>query len=922
MRTRNPLTVFRLDASPIRLRVGAGDRLTSVAASHGTVWAGTQRGRLFRYEGSTGAVEEAHGTLGDGSSIARIYADGRTRAALILTSSADAFYARAAGQLRPRTVPKLRGMRCTAAAWAPGNGKRSTILLGTALGSLFCFTFDDYNERDDNVERLWAAPGGEAVDGVRVERVAGKLVAIVATRSKMYAFFDQDNLHKLFAAQTVSAVQRASDIGSMKPSAVIPLPSELVFMSGSSPLSSRRFVWAGGAGVTHAQLAVRRRRGSKSSSGASVVASVVDKATLTWGALKDAAGSGAPLAVNLTTWHVLVLYPGSIYAFNHISGSLTQRLDVWSPAAELREGRDVGDTDGSQTEFLAAPAAGMARDVASDVLWVFSEDGQLARVMAGDNQHADAWQAATDVGKFDLAMNLAPMVAPGAVVTTRQAVLRAQAENAASGGDWEAAASLFAKTEKPVEEVVLAIYDAALQDEEASRSSNKEERIGAVTRAKMIEYIIEYLVRKLDQIDNTRYTQRTLIATVLVQLYAGRISGEVDAPKRQEIRNDFRAFLADHHPDLDVRTALDILANHACLEDAKILTELAGEPALALESAVQRMDIGDALNVLRVSSEKGDKDTAEKAIALLTHSLVQISPNRVCEVVRKAQLGKVEHLRLLSSLARTARTTVDGEKRKESYEAAVAYVDKALQSEEAGSFSWGEIVKFLFALHAEHQEEEEAERSVEKILKPLPDDVRTSKIGRNCLTCALRATLSSRLMRPAVSLYVLLGQTEAAVKLAIRDAPELAEKTLAAEGGHLTKAKQRVLWKEIAAQSKEAVAVSERSLGALAVHDVLDGMEGFETASAQVKRAVVKELGEHRRVASESKMEAQKAVEASERLRKDVKRAKKWRAARTTNAVLSCGHVNETKQCGRCGDSLIDELDSPFDEDPALDLPL
>ena len=87
-----------------------------------------------------------------------------------------------------------------------------------------------------------------------------------------------------------------------------------------------------------------------------------------WGVLKDTTESVAPLDVNLTAWQVLVLYPGSIYVYNHISGALTQRLDICAPGvASLREGRDEGDAI-EASELLAAPAGGLVRDVASDVL--------------------------------------------------------------------------------------------------------------------------------------------------------------------------------------------------------------------------------------------------------------------------------------------------------------------------------------------------------------------------------------------------------------------------------------------------------------------------------------------------------------------------------------------------------------------------
>ena len=257
----------------MRLRVGEDDCVSAVAAAHSTMSTGTECSRFFQYEGATGAVDEV-GHLASGACITRFYADPGTRAGLTLASIGDAFHVRAGGPLRPQVVAKLRGMRFSAAAWAPaGEGRKRNVLLGTALRSLFFLTFDE-DDRVDSVERQWVAPGGEAVDGVRVERVDGKLVAIVTTRSKLYAFYDQEKLEDLFAAQTVTPVQRAPD-GAPKPaSGELPMPSELLFISGSSALASKRFVWAGGAGVTHAQLAVRRRRAAPAevTAGASVVA--------------------------------------------------------------------------------------------------------------------------------------------------------------------------------------------------------------------------------------------------------------------------------------------------------------------------------------------------------------------------------------------------------------------------------------------------------------------------------------------------------------------------------------------------------------------------------------------------------------------------------------------------------------------------
>lgn len=957
MHAQNNAPVFRLDASPIRLRVAADDRVTAVAASHGTVWAGTERGRLFRYDGSTGELSEARGVLSGGSSVRHIYADPRTRAALVFVTSADAFHARAVGPLRPRLLTRLRGLRCTAATWVPGGAKgnrqRNAALLGSALGSLFMLTFDDDNERDDAVERLWATPDDERIDGVRVERVAGKLVGVVATSTKVYIFHDAATPKELFAENTVAAVQReintsASDLS--EPART--LPAELHFMSGDAALASRRFVWAGCAGVTHAQLAVRRRRVARATSppksasptrtaapaAAAVVASLMDKAALSWGVLKDASGIGAPLAVNIAAWHVLVLYEDSVYAFNHISGALTQRFDVHSLSAELRETRDEADPDVHRVvepALLATRAAGLARDVVQDVLWIYSEDGELARIVATEAQNRDAWRAATDVGRFDLAMALAPLVARSgaaadadAVATTRQAVLRAQAEHAASGGNWEAAATLFAKTEKPLEEVILAIVDAAQRENGTSTSDPNAAPIETGKKAKMVSYIIEYLVRKLDQVDNSRHTQRALIATVLVQLYAGRVSAEMEDGHREILRKDFQNFLADHHADLDVRTALSILVRHGCLDEAHALAKLASKPVLALQSAVQRLNVDEAVRLLAEARARGDTDAATDAAGALSRTLVHEAPASVTGVLAHAATADeapvvVDHLSLLSSLMRSVRAQPTAEARKEAYDAAISHARKQLATTEAGSMTWSELLKFLFASHADQHDEIGARRTAEDALNAQPEHVLRSEAASCALSCALRSCLSARFWRVAVHLYVLLNQAEAAVTLALDVDPQLAEKTLASAA--LSPSKKKALWKLVAAKSDDPVAVTARSNAVLAVHDVLDGMQPFTVASERVKRAVASELLQNRRVTTTAHADAQAATAATDRLRADLQRARDWRGSRSNDAVLACGHPPPPNddaykmECARCGRHVIDTLDAPF-EDPVLEL--
>ncbi len=417
---------------------------------------------------------------------------------------------------------------------------------------------------------------------------------------------------------------------------------------------------------------------------------------------------------------------------------------------------------------------------------------------------------------------------------------------------------------------------------------------------------------------------------------AGRISGEVCEKTREETRKDFSNFLADRYTDLDIPTALTVLSRHNCLDEAKALSKLAAKPRYALQSAARRLCVEDTISLLEEARGKGDADEMNDAVSTLSHSLVHVAPGHIAETLAKVSVADdgnvsapVDHIRLLSALARTARSATTPETRKEAYDAAASYVKSVLRVVEALSSDWHELVKFLFALHVEFREESAAEASFAEILAPVELKTLPSAELSNTLSSVLRACLSARFRRLCVSLYLLLGLHDAAISLALDIDVRLAETTLAEVS--LPRGKLHALWRRVAARSDDPVAVVARSGGVLHVEDILKNMENFEVASEGVKTAVATELREHRRVAQKSEEEAQRALEATDKLRADLAHAKAWRKDRLPDAKLSCGHPNVAKtgvthvgdpnQCPRCGDDTIDSLDRPF-EDPLLDLPV
>lgn len=1012
--------VFALRVENVRLAIASSDAVTAVAASGALLWVGTSSGRLIRLDTVTGVEEEVRGRLGVGkldNAVWRIYADPYAHGALVILRNADGYHAHGTGLVRPRWLAKLRGLRCVSASWIrvpskhPGKKDVPVALLGTAFGALFSLTVDDKYEKDDVLQRLWVAPNGERIDGIRVEQVAGKFVGTVATTSALYLFSDALSLADLFTEGRTTVVNRAPDTGEeahKEEEAELVLPSELQFMTGNSGVASRRFVWAAAAGITHAQLSVKRRRndekpaaeqgeGSPRASRSTVIASVQDKDLISWARLKQTSGSAVPLACNLSAFHVLVLYPGSVYAFNQISGQLTQRITVWSPSgasvsaekksaewplgsrrrspipSELsspRGGRESGkrvslgwDEGASGAEVLSSPAAGFARDVLTDSLWIYTEDGEFSRLIASNEEQTEAWKAAKAMRRFDLAMALAPLVSSGlpddtTMFQTREAVLEAQANHAASEGDWDVAAQLYAKTNRPIESVILDIVEAcsgqarrktpAAQETELSSSLRD---LGIGPRLEMTKHIITYLVRKLDKTDCTKPMQRTIIATLLVQLYASQLSSETDEKLKEEVRTDFGHFLADRHKDLDTSTAIAILSKNGCHEEAWKLAVLSGDIVSASELLAQRGMIDQAISLLKNPAVTGDSDMMSQLIQSFSSLLVPQSPQKMSSAVARSlqkESYNVDHITVVQGLARVARGFRNEETANEAYHAATTYLFDLLHEWKVAagkgdpsiingkpSADWYNLVTFLFQLHAEFGTETEAQRSYDHLVAPrLTKDM--SEETHDALGAILRSAASGGFLRLCVFLYQALELHVTAIKLAVEIDVKLAESKVGLLGHtDMPENLKKSLWCLVASKSDDPVGVVERSKGLLHIEDVLTSMGQFESATERVKTAVANSLEEHKRLANVAKSDATSALEVTSSLREDLEKARAWQTERQQqrhghrhrSRLFSCGHrasvvlpEGKGKECALCGTQAVLSVSTLFDTGYALPL--
>lgn len=104
---------------------------------------------------------------------------------------------------------------------------------------------------------------------------------------------------------------------------------------------------------------------------------------------------------------------------------------------------------------------------------------------------------------------------------------------------------LYARTERPVQVVLLDVIHACGND-----------------RLLSAQLQVDYIVRRLDTIEKSQATQRSVVALLLVELYCSRISMLLPENGASKVQEEFKDFLADHADDLTFKTAMNIMTSH------------------------------------------------------------------------------------------------------------------------------------------------------------------------------------------------------------------------------------------------------------------------------------------------------------------------------------------------------------------------
>ena len=643
-------------------------------AAQGAVFVSTAKGQLLRLNTAGGDYEELELPRGTGNALQSVFVDPYTAHALILaTAGGDNFYV---FRSKCRPLTKMKGVQIASVAWLPPRSDppradAREVLIGTMGGVLCeavieptrtrhfkqCYTLSPPRpvlglqlEPFPSAPPLQPAHAGGATGGGMAAATAAaaeerKLYVMAVTATRCYEFVGGPNLDALFSEhRDIAPPSREVNPSAAQLAAEAPRTCLAFYRLPNRAASA--FGWLTAAGIYHGTLVF----GSQSA-GDSVVLEhgllpypVQDPAPHEGAAAADAAAvvaaapAEAPLALELSEFHLLLLYPSSVLALSRLNHQVACRVSA-------------------PHGWPAAPLGGLAHDGARGTLWVWGARGVLRLLVRREDRHV--WRLHLEAGDYEAALSYC------SDLSQRDRVLTAQADHEFERGAYELAALKYAKTRRSFEEVALRFMRAAQR--------------GALQT---------FLLHKLDAIDERDTPQLTMICTWLTEMYlhaidaarggsgggggggggggsgrrgsdgggAGSTGVAVD---EAALALEFRCFLTDKQRHLSRGTTFALISAHGQLDQLLHYATLCGDWERVLSHHVQQRDAPAALEVLtslvRAASGGGpDYEGAamevERLLEMFSPELIELAPSHTVDVWIAAEF--VDPLKALPALMR------------------------------------------------------------------------------------------------------------------------------------------------------------------------------------------------------------------------------------------------------------------------------
>jgi vacuolar protein sorting-associated protein 18 len=481
-------------------------------------------------------------------------------------------------QRRPRALAKMKGVRIESVAWDNSNRHSATttkeILLGASNGIVWRCWIDVRAE--GKAEPRYFKPAHNLhedmpVSGLYFERFPNDrqmTFVLLTTPSRLYQFVGP----AVNSLADVFALYEATGAGA----GFHELPGELtrseLRVSHADIVGrAQKFAWLTGPGVYHGDVelasqtvgdAVLRNEsllsypeqrvavaasvggggggGASSSSSSSVGHDTLPSTRV----LTTPSGFPMPpLALQLTDFHFLLLWPDKLQAISSLSDEIVCEEEV-----------------GGLMERRYGPVRGMCRDPTKKTVWVHADTCVFEVIVTDEDRNV--WNLYLRRGEFEAAERHAK------TSFHRDKVNSARGDHYFARAQYSLAAKFFGKTRRSFEEVTLRFI-----------------------RAEQPDALKTYLLTKLDETPPSDATQLRLISAWLVELFLNRLNRLEAAKERdtyERVQDEFKHFLTEHREQLNARTVFAMISGHGRVSELLHYAQLIDDYARVIDYFIQQ----------------------------------------------------------------------------------------------------------------------------------------------------------------------------------------------------------------------------------------------------------------------------------------------------------------------------------------------
>jgi len=793
----------------IFIRRGRGHAV-AFAASNDCLFLATSRGFVLRHDTDRGSVAEIELSKSPEARVRRLFVDPlgvHVLVTLQIGSVLDTVYIDRSWR-NARTIPKLRNIVVTSAAWPPilKISVISEVLLGTDEGVLYEFALEDAKrEKVQKLCTLRGAPG--PVAGIaQVALEDGQRLVLVLCGTRLHIFRGGPSLEAVFAAYGQTALpskdlkafdlpidQRAAQLQLLTPPK-LPEPETSIgnSSSGFSMPQPTEFAVLSISGIYYGHLNLNPQQCSKDE-----LEHLSEHKLLPASSLQHStAPSDRPLSLALTQHHIILLYPTRLQFVNRASKRVVQEIPLERFAAPLRG--------------VAALPLGLSRDALGGRVLVLAGDD--AYEVDATDEDRDLWKVLLEQGDYRAALPYCRTSAQ------RNTVYLQEADSLLADGQPAAAAALYGKVTAatpPFEDLALRMMESGSPD---------------ALRA--------FLAARLGTLGPEDRAQATMVATWLLELLLDTANRAALQRRRGseaealciEADAQVQLFLQQRVGILDPGTTLSLLEGYGRGDDVLTFARARGDHEATLECLVQRGEAERALEVLR-------KPSAGSELAYrYASALVALAPAQTVQSWIDSSPA-LDPRRLLPAVLHLADATAPRAARDE----ALRYVRHCVTRLGSGDPALHDFAIALLVLEPESEGAllEHLSSSRDALGAPLYDVVH-----------ALRLSRDHGRRRATVALLAEVGLWEDAVGLALEVDPLLAEEIASRPSAHSgseddtkNETLTRRLWMTIArhviggglatdeeerkAQVMEVSRIMDRSGGAIRIEDVLPMFPDF-----------------------------------------------------------------------------------------------